>query len=321
MKKLILALAFAAAASANGQVQGSGDAVGTAVAKDVPAQFETVKAKAELFANIGGKIYGIAFDDRGYMYVVKNGNEIMKVSPEGKISSLCKLHGEYCWSLTRGADGNLYAPAGDRVLKITPEGTVSDVINDPEVKPMSMEFDKEGNMYIASESKVFKFTPRLEKSLFVDCRGSLIQGIGLGGLAFDADFTTLYIADYSEKKLFRLAIHSDGTAGEKEIIFDSLWLKKKIGESRPGWLPIYENARATWFAVDDKGNVFVSLEEIHSILKIGMDKSYSIAELEAPFFISTIAFGGKGFDGDILYCTGYKDGMVHQVRLERKQNL
>jgi hypothetical protein len=284
----------------------------------IPDLFNLKTAEDQELTYVDGKVYGITFDNNGNLYAAKNGNEIIKITPDGKAVTFCKLdpanssEKTYIWSLQLGSDGLIYASAMDRLLKITLEGKVSTLFIDPSQKLMSVEFDLKGNLYVTSDTKIYKFTPSLEKSLFIDCGGTSGY-LGLTDLKFDAGFKNLYVANYNDRQQYKYPLKADGTPGEKQIIFDTKWLVNKVGSAHPSWLNIASKAHPSWFSFDNKGNLYISLEDIYSVLKIGGDNSYTIYEINKSFFVSTIAFGQKGFDPKAIYTTGYKDGKIHKM--------
>ena len=287
----------------------------------VPETFALKQVENQELVTVGGRVYGITFDNRGSMYVAKNGNELVKITPDGKGVTFCQLDAAnsspstYIWSLRLGKDGNIYAAAMDRLLKITPEGKAETMFQDPSLKLMSVDFDRQGNLYAASGTQIFKYTPALEKSLFIDCGGTSGY-LGLADLKFDPGFNNLYVSNYNNQQLYKYPLKSDGTAGEKKVILDTKWLAAKVGSARPNWYTIAGKAHPSWFSFDGQGNLYVSLEDIYSVLKIGTDNSYTIYEIEKSFFVSTIAFGKNGFEQKSIYTPGYKDGSVHKLNFD-----
>jgi hypothetical protein len=186
------------------------------------------------------------------------------------------------------------------------------LIMEPDVFPQGIEFDAEKNIYLTSGLKIFKYTPSLRKTVFID-RGKSIKGLALTDMKFDAGYKNLYVTNYAMQQMYKYPINSDGSAGEQITAFDGNILREGLGDQKPGWYSLLQNAHASWFSMDSSGNIYVSVENIYSILKIGTDDSYTMYEIDSPFFNSTIAFGKGDFDNASLYTPGYDDGYIHKL--------
>ena len=191
---------------------------------------------AFLFANIGGSLHGIAFDNQNSMYVGKNGKEILKVSPEGKISPFVVIKeasGHYIdgpgdtfiYDMEFGKDRHLYVAAEDRILKISQTGQIEILLKENfkgTWGACGIELDTKGNIYVAFDNKILKILPTGQKSIFIDGNNTDFKLEAVVGLEFDATYKYLYVCDGirgKTGKLIRIPIRANGSSGEAKIIF------------------------------------------------------------------------------------------------------
>lgn len=222
-----------AASAASSTMEAAATPASTAAAESTEAKtpeitYKLGTVKDEKLMEVGGRPYCIAFGSDGVMYAAKERDEIVKITPDGKVSPFFKtdetnsqMGVTTIWTVQMGPDGNLYVPAGDRMFKISPDGKATTLIKDPEVFPAGVTFDSAGNFYVTSGRKIFKYTSTLEKSVFVD-DGKSINMIIYMDIKFDKDCKNLYVSNYPAQQLYKYPIMSDGSAGSQEIIFEVL---------------------------------------------------------------------------------------------------
>jgi sugar lactone lactonase YvrE len=305
-----IAFVMASARSALAEPSAAGDA-------GLPS-FRLRRMTARPFAKLGGNVYGSALGRDGRLYVVRDGREILRIDPDGTAVPFCRLDAENStaatriWSLRVGPDGCFYACGMDRVLRVTPEGQVSTVLVDALQKIASVEFDARGQLYYVNGTQVRKYTPGVGSTLYIECGGK-VGYVGLTDLKFDASGRNLYVTHFNDQELLRYAIAPDGTAGPREVILDARTLADRMGATRPGWYASANSVRPSWFAQDDRGELFVSLEEIHSVLHLGADGAMTIHEIDPAIFDSTLTFGRGAYGERTIYTPGFKDGIVHRL--------
>jgi sugar lactone lactonase YvrE len=280
--------------------------------------FQLRRMTSRPFAKLGGSVYGSALGRDGRLYVVRDGREILRVDPDGSATPFYELDAANStaatriWSLRVGPDGCFYACGMDRVLRVTPEGRASTVLVDALQKIASVEFDARGQLYYVNGTQVRKFTPGAGSSLDIECGGQ-IGYVGLTDLKFDASGRNLYVTHFNDQELHRYPIAADGTVGPRQVILDARTLANRMGAARPGWYASAATVRPSWFVMDERGELFVSLEEIHSVLHLGTDGAMTIHEIDPAIFDSTLTFGRGAYGERTIYTPGFKDGVVHRL--------
>jgi hypothetical protein len=287
----------------------------------VEAQQPAIGA-TEIFAVINGKVgAGIVCDDQGKMYVGKNG-AILKVTPNGSVSTLCDLTGlprgkDYyflsplAWEMIIDPDGSIVVAAQDRILRVAPDGSVTTMIKDDfDAFVGGIARDKAGNLYVASGTRVFKFTPQLEKSVFIDATGAKIpihwQGMDFDEeitsfwfMALDPDCQNFYLSEFDHSMLLKYPIRPDGTPGSPVVLLDSY---------------MDDLSQAPLNVVfGDKGNIYVSNDISARIFKIDTNGVKTIIPLPPKTRNHLIAFGGKGFAPGYLYFTTLEGDAVYRT--------
>lgn len=172
------------------------------------------------------RLFGVAIAGDDLMYVV--GGDAAAVGVDGYVSRV-NARGEETRlvdfktrfvgpGIDLDAAGHLYVAGGDSVFKISPAGAVEVLLKDLQ-GAIGIRLDRRGNLFVADhrEGKIFRVTPALEKKVFIDYHAK--PGAFLvGGLAFDPDFTHLYVYEAATKTLWRYAIGADGSAGAPEVV-------------------------------------------------------------------------------------------------------
>ncbi len=270
--------------------------------------------KAFLFADIGGSLHGIAFDNRNSMYVGKNGKEILKVSPEGKISPFVVIKeakgyyidgpgDTFIYDMEIGKDHHLYGAAEDRILKITEFGQVFTILKQAfkgRWGACGIALDNKNNVFISFDSRVLKIQPGGENSIFIDSKKI---GIGLDavvGLEFDRTYNNLYICDGfrgGTGQLIQVPIEADGSPGKAKLIF-----KKK-------------NYRPEYVCINSDNNIVIKGPENSNFVLLKNDLAPVIVEMENKNLgeIETIAFGKQGFKRTSVFGTDWNYGKVYRI--------
>ncbi len=267
--------------------------------------------EAVVIADIGGILHGIAFDNRNSMYVGKNGKEILKVSPEGKVSPFVVVKeasghfGDrpFIYDLAFGPDRHLYAAADDRILRISPTGKIKILIKE-DFKgtwgACGITLDAKGNMYVAYDNKVLRIRPNGDKSIFID--GSTVNPklVTVVGLEFDAAFNYLYVCDGRRGetgKLIRIPMKANGSPGLPEIIFE-----------KSGYRPEY-------VSLDRRGHIVTKGPENADFVLLDSNLIPTMIECKNLGYveIETIAFGGQGFKRNAVYGTEWFKGKIYRI--------
>ena len=123
-------------------------------------------------------------------------------------------------------------------------------------------FDKRGNLYVSGgrNGKIYRIGPaggaaedwaHIELHTRTLPDGKTEQALPANGLVFDAQGIVLYIADTARGAIWKVAIGSDGKAGEPNLMAQS---------------PLLEGADGPAF--DPKGNLWVAANERNAIVEV-----------------------------------------------------
>jgi sugar lactone lactonase YvrE len=123
-------------------------------------------------------------------------------------------------------------------------------------------FDKRGNLYVSGgrNGKIYRIGPaggaaedwaHIELHTRTLPDGKTEQALPANGLVFDAQGIVLYIADTARGAIWKVAIGSDGKAGEPNLMAQSLLLEGADGP-----------------AFDPKGNLWVAANERNAIVEV-----------------------------------------------------
>lgn len=151
-----------------------------------------------------------------------------------------------------GSDGNIYCAARDRILKISRDGEITTYIKEDFPGPCGVtdiEFDSIGNLYVAYDDIVARYSPDIQKTVLIEGRKQKTYMPWIVGIKFDLDYKHLYLSDLRGLRVVKYAMNRDGTVGREPSIID-----------------LYRYPE--YFAIDNRGNVYVSLPDNNYLVRI-----------------------------------------------------
>lgn len=222
---------------------------------------------------LGSAAYGLAVGPDGLLYVGDVGGrrgEILVFGLDGgRQDRIAVAAGPSGLVALRGMafdrDGSLYVadladgqPERGRIVKVNARGRQS-VFASGLTAPTALAIDRAGVVYVANalEGSVDWIGPDGASATFVEderLRPSVRGGVGASGLAFAADESALYIANFSANRILKLAINPDGSAGRLSVLVDAVELRGAGLVDGPLGL-----------AVDSQGNILVAVHRSDEI--------------------------------------------------------
>lgn len=285
-----------------------------------PVQKEMVPEtkKAEVFAQLDATVTaGILFDDKGHMFVSRNGGLDM-ITPEGQVSAFCSYEelstlkdyyfkSPLAWDMVWDEEGNILAAAQDRILKISPSGEIATLLADTFdgfLGASGLERDGEGYLYITSGSRIMKYSPDMEGKLWLEA-GSLGYD-SFFSLRLDPDGKQLYVTDFNSSSLIRIPILADGSAGAPELV-----VSEPIKRAKPYGAPLN-------MVFSESGSLYASLDCRWSLLKLDAMGKTSLVDMPRAGENHYIAFGRHGFDEQSVYFTTFDGKKIFRFPLGEK---
>jgi hypothetical protein len=270
--------------------------------------------KIEEFVKIEGLLHGIVFDDRGHMFVGKNGKEILKVSPDGTVSPFTEIKEAdghfiegpghtFLYDMAFDGKGVLYAAVEDRILKIFKDGTVETLVERKFTGnwgACGIALDQKGGIFYTYDNKIMKITPDGNNELFLD-GGQVSPSLdAIVGIEFAPDYRFLFACDgkLGSGKLVKIPIQSDGNAGPVEVLYSD------------------EKTNTEYIAFDRESNLVIKGPWSASFIHV--DKNGKAEAFNHPgvgYGIQTIARGGEGFDQNAIFGTQMPVGIVYKIIL------
>ena len=268
----------------------------------------------EEFVKIKGLLHGIVFDNKGHMFVGRNGKEILKVSPNGSVSSFTEIKeaegyfvegpGQtFLYDMEFDSQGHLIAAAEDRVLKISKDGEYTTLV---EKKfpgfwgTCGIALDQKDNIFYAYDNKIMKLTPEGTNELFLDGGQSSPTLKAIVGIEFATDYRHLFACDgkLGSGKLVKIPIRSDGSPGPVELLYHD------------------ENLNTEYIAFDKDFNLIIKGPWSQSFIRVDKNgKAESLKHADIGYGIQTITRGGQGFDQNAIYGTHMPFGVIYKIVL------
>jgi sugar lactone lactonase YvrE len=219
-----------------------------------------------------GQIYRISADGNSVEEVANTGGFILGIafSPGGEWLAICDLNNHCVWKL------NVQKAELTKVA----EGVQGHSFNIPNY----IVFDNHANLYISESGEFRKVCGKILK-IFPDGEGTVWHKGPFNfanGLALDKDQSHLYVVSSWLPGVERIAINSDGNAGERSVYCT-------LPETVPDGI-----------AFDSEGNLLVSCYTPNKIFKIAPDQTTTVLvddwEAHTLSNPTNMAFGGSDFD-------------------------
>jgi len=268
----------------------------------------------EEFIQINGLLHGIVFDDKGHMFVGRNGKEILKISPEGSVSLFSDIKEAdgffvegpghtFLYDMEFDTQGHLIAAVEDRILRISKDGKYTTLV---EKKfpgfwgTCGIAVDLNNNIFYAYDNKIMKLSPDGTNEMFLDGGQSDPALKAIVGIEFSPDFRHLFACDgkHLSGKVIKISIRTDGNPGPIELIYQK------------------ENFSTEYIAFDRDSNPIIKGPWSESFVRV--DKSGKVDLLrhtDIGIGIQTITRGGQGFDQNAIYGTDMFYGAIYKIVL------
>lgn len=265
----------------------------------------------QLFASDLTGPEGIAFDLEGAAYVGCCGRggwvtpgPILRLHPDGSREPFADTEGRVL-GLALDREGNLTVCdwARHEVVRVRPDGAVSVLADHLGSRhfwlPNFAVYDAEGSLYVSDSGIMTAPEPtgciyRIRPAGAVELWADELEFPN--GLALAADGSALYVVETNNRRVLRLAIRSDGTAGHPEVYAEGF------------------AGRLDGLAFDSLGTLYVTvLGPPHQIATVETSGRLSVlvedAEGVKMNFPTNCAFGGPGQD-DLYIVSGNPQGGV-----------
>ncbi|GAA4882680.1 SMP-30/gluconolactonase/LRE family protein [Pseudonocardia benzenivorans] len=194
---------------------------------------------------------GVAVDVDGAVWAGGAAGEVYRITGDLFVVPLVKLSGRLL-GITPAIGGGVLVCAMDehRVVRVEADGTVTQVGPGDIPLPNCTAYDQHGNVWITDSGE---WVERDGRVLRVDGDGnSTVAADGLAfanGLAFSADWSTLYVAQSEDRDVVAFDVAADGTLSNRRVAIS----REALGAAVPGD-PLTDGV-----AVDEAGNVYVTL--------------------------------------------------------------
>jgi DNA-binding beta-propeller fold protein YncE len=236
----------------------------------------------------GDRPYGIAFDNKGLMYMVtapETGNGMLsKVTPDGKVTHIAVIEGNFIGpGIYIDNEDNIFIAAGDRLLNVSPEGKIK-IIADGFSRCFDVKLDKDKNIYLADDlqNTIYKITSG-KKDIFYkgDTTGSFV----LTGIVIDCENENLYAREGN--RILKFHLQTNITQDKPEVILD-----------KAGMFYMY---------MDNNNNIYAST--LNNVIKVDTGRNVQYLSQKALKTSIGLAAGGRGFDENSLY-VAVEDGII-----------
>jgi gluconolactonase len=232
---------------------------------------------------------GVAWGPDGHVYAGGEAGQIYVCTLDGDVRELTSTGG-FMYGVTLDGDGNVYACDFGRgeVSRITPGGEVSTWTKGTDAHPLRVPnfsaFDDDGNLYVTDSGDwgvwnglVFRVSPDGETRVW----STDLQKFP-NGCAVTADGSALLVAESGGRRIARVPIQDDGTAGPATTVAD-------LGGSQPDGIALAED-----------GTMFVGCYRPDRIWRIEPDGTVGILAEDPDGVVlnqpANVAFIGAGLD-------------------------
>jgi sugar lactone lactonase YvrE len=219
-----------------------------------------------------GQIYKISSDGNSVEEIANTGGFILgiAISPGAEWLAICDLNNHCVWKLE----------VQSKKLAKFAEGVVGHSFNIPNY----IAFDKDSNLYVSESGEFRKISGKILK--FAPDGSGTIWHEGpfnfANGLTMDHNQTNIYVVSSWLPGVERVAINSDGSAGERSVYCT-------LPETVPDGI-----------AFDSEGNLLVSCYTPNTIFKVAPDQTTTVLlddwEAHTLSNPTNMAFGGPNFD-------------------------
>jgi gluconolactonase len=169
---------------------------------------------------------GVAFGPDGNVYATGEAGQVYRIHlPDKRLEQFASTGG-FGLGIAIDADSNLYIcdMGVHAVVRVFPDGRTERYATGSEEEPLQVPnypvFDAEGTLYVSDSGgwtqktgKIYRFRPGEVGEVW--CRTAADY---TNGMAFSPDDRWLYVVESCLPGVSRVAIRSDGSAGEREIV-------------------------------------------------------------------------------------------------------
>ncbi len=146
----------------------------------------------------------LAIDKSGNLVASVFGDAIMRIAPDGTITTLAAAPSGAASGMAFDAAGNLLLadPRTDAINRLAPDGTLTRLYGGTFAGPQFAAYDAAGNLYVSNESQsITKVTPAGVASVFIDppAGGWAPEGLAIDGAG------NLYVADAQHGAIDKVA--------------------------------------------------------------------------------------------------------------------
>src|SRR5215212_8518907 len=170
---------------------------------------------------------GAAWGQNGSLYAGGEGGQIYRISPDGTVTEVANTGG-FLFGVTVDGDGNVYGCDMGRgeIVRVSPTGDISTYSSGTADHPLRVPnfaaFDDEGVLYVTDSGDwgednglLFRVAPGGDTTVWSEGVPAFPNGCCLS-----VEGDALLVVESRARRVVRLEIASDGSAGEPETIVD-----------------------------------------------------------------------------------------------------